>query len=273
MAITINGISCEELVGNYTEGADLRGLTSRKGFLCNWADRYTVAIGLLGYSSTTGVGGTVSLVAPSRHPQLNNCFCNGVEFEGVGTPSQGSAQLAFPKCKVWAIYGSLNFQWGESNPFMNIDPGTQFVYAEQEIDVGCEVITIPGRFLKFSGTTKLLADSYALRIGLVDLKITLHRVPYLPGQLILANAGAINNATYLGVAAGYLLFNGAQNRGQFGSDGTFTQSITYSFTYRTQPWDYSYNGSANAWQKVVRIDGSDFTTRQSFAGLMPGDYY
>jgi len=47
MAITINGVSCEEIVHNYGEGATLQGLSSRKGYLCDWDDRFTVAKGLL----------------------------------------------------------------------------------------------------------------------------------------------------------------------------------------------------------------------------------
>lgn len=273
MAITVNGISCEEIVHSYGEGATLQGLSSRKGYLCDWDDRFTVAKGLLGLSSTTGVGGTITLTAPSRHPELLNCFCTSVEFEGKGKPFQGSTQLAFPKCIVWGIYSSVNFTWGAPSPYMNIDPTTQFVYAEQEIDVAVEVLTIPGRSLRYYGTIRPVRQDFGLRIGIVDLKITLHRVPYLPGQAILQKAGEINDATYLGVGPGKLLFNGAHNRLQVLSDGAYTQDITYSFTARTQPWDYAYDAVSSSWKRVVQIDGSDLMTRQSFIGLFPDEYY
>lgn len=271
MAITINGVSCQEIVRDYSESADLRGLGSRKGFLCNWTDRFTVARGLLGLVSTSGVGGSITLTAPLRHPELYNCYCTGVEFEPVGVPSQGTYQLAFTNCIVWAIYGSMNFTWGSPDPYQNIDPTRPFIYAEQELDIGTSVVTIPGSKLKFSGGGAMDQD-YGLPIAIVDMKITLHRVPYLPAQAIISKAGAINNATYLGVAAGYLLFNAASNRMVSMSDGTNTQSITYSFSYRSQPWDYAYDGSQNAWVKVLKASGSDLVTRQSFVGLFPDEY-
>lgn len=271
MSITINGVVCEELVQNYGEAADMRGVSSRKGYLCDWTDRFKVAKGLLGYNTTTSVGGTITIIAPSAHPELLNCYCTAVEFEPVGTPSQGAYQIAFPKCKVWGIYGSLNFTWGVPDPYMNIDPSTPFIYAEQELDIGTEVITIPGSKLKYSGGGVLEQD-YGLKLTLMDLKITLHRVPYLPGQAILAKAGAINDATYLGVAAGQLLYNGATNRMQVGADGSYTQDITYSFTARQQPWDYAYDGTRNGWYKVQKSDGTDLVTRQTFVGLFPDEY-
>ncbi len=271
MARTINGILCDEIIPGYNESADQRGVSSRKGYLCNWSDRFTVARGLLGLSSSTGVGGAITLTVPSPHPELYNCYCTSVEFEGKGTPYQGATQLAYPKVIVWATYGTLSYNWGPWQ--MNIDPATPFLFAEQEIDVGVEVVTIPGQSLRFSGGTTKLDQDFGLRIPIVDLKITLHRVPYLPGQAIIAKAGAINDATYLGVAAGQLLFNGAHNRGQLMSDGVYTQDITYSFTARGYPWDYAYNATASAWQKVVKASGSDFITRQSFVGLFPDEYY
>jgi hypothetical protein len=273
MAITINSISCEEIVADYGEGAQLSGLSSRKGYLCDWTDRFTVAKGLLGLATTTGVGGAITLVSPSRHPELYNCYCTGVEFQPMGTPSQGTYQVTWPKVIVWASYGSLTFNWGTASiPYMDIDPSTPFIYAEQQIDVGCEVITVPNKGLRFATSLRRLDQDFGFRIALVDMKITLHRVPYLPGAAIIAKAGAINDATYLGVSAGQLLFNGASNSLQLGADGTWTQDITYSFTARQYPWDYSYDGVAKAWRKVVQTDGSNFITRQSLVGLFPDEY-
>lgn len=274
MAITIAGISCQEIVRNYGESATLQGVGSRKGYLCNWTDRFTVARGLLGFKTTTSVGGTISITAPSRHPELLNCYCTQVEFEPVGTPSQGASQLAFSQCIVWGIYGSMNFTWGAGDPYQNIDPSTQFVYARQTLDIGTEVITIPGTKLKYSGGGPLEQD-YGLKLALVDMNITLYQVPYLPAQAIIPLAGAINSSTFLGVAAGYLLFNGIHNEMQVAVDGSYTQDISYSFTYRSQPWDYAYDGSSgrNNWYKVLRADGTDLVTRQSFAGIFPGEYY
>lgn len=273
MAITVSGISCDEIVRNYGEGADLRaGVTSRKGLLCNWTDRFTVASGLLGLSSTTSVGGAITLTAPTRHPELRNCFCLSIEFEGVGKPAQGTTQMNYPKCIVWANYGSINFTWGASDPYNNIDPNTPFVYAEQEIDVGVEVISVPGRALKFSGDGSKLGVDFGLRIGIADIKITLHRVPYLPSANVLSRVGSINNATYLGVGAGKLLFNGVKSQTVVLSDGTRTQDLMYSFTARTQPWDYSYNAGLGTWDKVVTLTGSDFISRTSLVGTFPAEY-
>ncbi len=47
--IVINGVNCQEIVADFSEEYDiLKGPSAKKGFICLWADRFTVANGLLG---------------------------------------------------------------------------------------------------------------------------------------------------------------------------------------------------------------------------------
>lgn len=272
MAFTINGILCQEIVAGYTESADLGdGVSSRKGFLCNWADRFTVAQGLLGLTSASGKGSAITLYYPARHPELLNCYVRRIDFEGVGLPSQGPYQLAWDKCIVWAEFGT-----GRFNPSgaLSFGSGSQgFVYAEQKMASSCEWVTIPRRYTKFKTSGKKTGADAGVRLALVEIEITLHALPYMPDQVVLAKSGQINNAAYLGVGTGKLIFNGVTTSESANTDGTYTAEGTYSFTARTQRWDYGFDGDSNRWDQIVWPDGSTpFISSSDFTTIIPTGY-
>ncbi len=274
MAITINGIVCQELVEAFGESFDLtQGPTARKGFLCAWNDRYTVANGLLGLSNTTHVGGLITLLTPAQYPQRTTMYAHTIEVRGVGTPTQGSAQIQWTNAILTVGYQCLPWSFAGLD-YMQLDPTHPYIYAEQNFSFSTEFITVPGKQVKYATSGKTLDQDWGFMSPKLDMSITLKYVPYLPAQQILnALQAPVNSTTYLGCAAGFLLFNGAENHQTRMTDGTFTQDVTYSFSYRPiAPWDYSYDGTNNRWDQVVALDGSNVLNRSDLSLIIPGDY-
>lgn len=274
MSVTINGITCEEIVRDYQESAEIgTGISSRKGYLCDWNSRFAVAQGLLGFTSAAGKNGPVTVTTGMRHPELAYCFVRAVEFEPKGKPTRGAYQTAWDKCIVWASFGpARNLQWGA----VGFGDGTHgFIYAEQKIATSCEWVTIPGRRLKFYTSNETIKTETGFRIGIAEIEITLHDLPYFPDYTVFNMTGQVNNAPFLGVATGKLVFNGVTTQESASSTGVYTLEATYSFTARTQRWDYGFDGLTNTWDLMVSVGGTHTSpiTLADFSVIFPAGYY
>lgn len=275
MAITINGVITQELVASHGEAFDFSsGPSMRKGFLCEWADRFKVAQGLLGLSNTTSIGGAITLNTPAQYPEFNTAYAQSIEIVPKGAPTQGTKQIQYPYCAVWASYQSVPWSFSGTD-FNQIDPAHPYIYAEQNIRFSTEWITIPGSQVFYGGGLgKALAQDFAFASPRADLSIKIHRIPYLPAQQILnALQAPLNSTTYLGCAPGFLLFNGADNHQTRMSDGTFTQDVSYSFSFRPlAPWDYVFHGPSGTWKQVVNSSGGSIIPRSDLSGIIPTYY-
>jgi hypothetical protein len=275
MSVTINTVLCEEHVHNFGESFDLKtGPAPRKGFICDWADRYKVVIGLLGLQTAAGIGGAITLFTPARYPEIANAYCHSVDIQPVGSPTGGGAQIQWPKCIVWANYACI--PWFNSS-FNQIDPATPIRFAEQRLTSSCEWVTVPGRACKFSNNDLLVGQDYGFRIGLMDIEISLLRLPYIPMQTATSATGKINSVKYLQGGIGQMLFNGATTVRGADVDGTVTQQCTYSFTWRSQRWDYAFNPKTGTWLQVQDVINSQPLIASTDFGdpktpIIPTDY-
>ncbi len=285
MAITIGGIVCEEIVGNFAERFHLiDGPTADKAFLCAWADRYTVARGILGLNTAVHIGTFITIRVPLQYPEIPYMYAYQIAIKGVGPPFQSSPQMAFPyaiimvnyKCSPWSFQG-IDDPGGQNQ----IDPSHPYIYAEQEISSSAEMLTVPGKYAYFK--TAYGSDHhsslipYGFRIALVDLVITLHRLPYLPTSQALNYAGMINDAPFLGVDTGKLMFNGMTTHQTHSTDGTVNTDATFKFQARSIRWDYGYDPLAasgnGAFDQVVRGDfTTPFITSTDLSTVIPGAY-
>lgn len=273
MAIVINGVVCQELVNGYTEGVNIQqGPFARKGFLCPWANRFQVAIGLLGLANTTGIGGVITLEFPAQHPELPTTFAHSVDIQGVGSPTEGTKQLQFPNAIIWCNYQTMPWTF---QPFQQIDPSTPFVYAEQRLSSSLEYIQIPGAAATWSTTGFPLQQEFSYRTVLIDMQITIRNMPYMPSPASLTYGGTVNQATYLGVAAGQLMFMGIDTYSGAASDGSLQQEATYKFTARSIPWNYQYNpdpGSGGHKFDLVKFNGNPLIPLTDFTQIIPTTY-
>lgn len=279
MAVTINGVTCQEMVGDYHEEYDIQaGPSAQKKFLCPWASRFVVAHGFLGLSSVSAPGSLITLLAPLAFPELSaessntlaSMYARNVSIQGVGLPFQGTSNIAFPQAIITVTYG--NFPWTfQGIDFNQLDPTHSYIFAEQHIDFSAEYITVPAGQGAYAGGNPLNQD-WGFLSPLAEMTITLKQVPYLPAQATLAALQApINNAPYLGVAAGYLMFGGGQDSRTKASDGTQTSDYTLQFKYRPiAQWDRVFvNGS---WEQVTNSTGTPIIARSNLAAIIPSAY-
>jgi hypothetical protein len=269
VALTINGVVCQEIVDQFAESFDLlEGPAARKGFLCDWTDRYRVAIGLLGYAHATAIGAGITLLVGASYPELPTLYAHDITIEPKGQPFQGPAQIAWPKCIVWANYRAMQWSFTGLDDQLN-QFGGPWVFAEQQLSSSVEWITVPGRATKFAGSGKQTGQDYAFRIAICDMIVTLHRVPYLPTNQVLGLAGSINNASLFGVGTGKLLFNGCETHRTTSSDGTYNNDVTFKFAARTQRWDYAFDPSVGAWDQVQNSGGTPFVPSTDLSIAIP----
>jgi hypothetical protein len=273
MSVTIGGVSCEEIVEGLEEGIDDRGPRAVKKYLCAWSGRYAVANTFLGLvSNTGGASGTTSLTAPLRYPESPNLWAREILIEGKGKPTQGMSHLQFPQAIVTVNYGVGNFS---ANPNMGLDPSQPYVYATQDIDFAREMVTVEKSALTLANGHKLKDVPYAFSLAQAVMTITLQRVPYLPAaQIVTALQRPLNVATFLGVAPGYLMFNGAKSHEEASSDGTLTRAITYVFAYRPiLRWDEAFDPDGTSGPQQVRYNGAAILLRSDLSTLIPMAYH
>ncbi len=282
MAITIGGVLCEEVVADFGERFHLiDGPSADKAFLCAWGDRYTVAKGILGLNTAVHVGSFITIRVPMQYPEIPYMYAYQIAIKGVGPPYGSSPQFAFPyavvmvnyKCTPWSFQG-IDDPGGQNQ----IDPATPYVYAEQTLSSSAEWLTVPGKSTKFKTSGNVTGSDYGFRLALVDLSITLHRLPYLPAVQAFNYAGMINQAPFLGVDTGKLMFNGMTTHQTRATDGTMNTDATFNFQARSQRWDYGFDGKANSgsggWDQIVWPDGSTpFITSTDLSIVIPPQYF
>lgn len=283
MAVTINGITCQELVDGYTENYDVTGGPgARKGYLCNWSDRFTVIHGILGLSTTISVGGLITLKTPLPYPELAaestnllaSMYARSVEVYGVGPPLQGGNNITFTSAKVYVTFGA--FPWSFSGiDYFQLDPTRPYIWAEQNLEFGAEYITLPNRTLKYATSGKFVGSPFSFPSPLVDMSIRLINIPYLPqAQALAASLAPLNSVRFLNCAPGTLLFKGMQTHKSWSTDGTRTVECTIGFSFRPiAPWDQQVDPSTGIWDQVVTfVGGNTVLARSDLSTIIPGAY-
>ncbi len=284
MAVTINGVFCNEEVNENSEQFDIiQGPQATKVYLCDWNQRWLVITGLLGLNTTTSIGGVITLQLPMRYPDFQqtavSMYAATLAVQGIGSPYQNTYSVGYTAARITVNFRSFpwSFQGLSQNDFNNqIDPSHPYIYAEQNLSFTAETITVAGSQVKFQSSGEKLGSGspWGFQSPIVNMQISIKYVPYIPAaEIIQATAAPINSTTYLGVSPGKLMFRGADTHQARMSDGSLTQSIDYTFSYRPlAPWDYTYDGKNSIWDKVVALDGSDVIQRSDLTGIIPSYY-
>lgn len=274
MATTINGVVCQELREGFEEGIHEQGPVATKKYLCNWADRYAVANGLLGLvSNTGGAAGATTLTSPARYPESPNMFAREISIEGRGKATQGPLQIQFAQAVITVNYAVPQYNV-LPHPESSLDPTAPYIYATQEIDFSREFVTVEKSSVTLANGHRLPDLPFSFPLVQAVMTIQLHRVPFLPAaQIIEAMKRPLNDAPFLGVDAGYLMFNGCKSHADASSDGTFTQSLTYVFAYRpVLRWDETFDPDGVSGPQQVLHNGAPILLRSDLSSLIPSSY-
>lgn len=274
-SVAINGVDCLELVEDFSEGIGESGPSAAKKFLCEWASRYAVANGLLGFvSHTGGQGGSIVFTGPMAWPESPNLLAQAVRIKGVGKPSQGTRQIQWPYAIVEATYGTPT--WGAiAYPDNSIDPGTPLVYATQEIDISLDSYTIPASAVQVTSPTAPFAKDITIPYAVAQISITLHRFPYNPAAGLFVLTGKINSAAFLGCGVGKLRFNGGKTSTTASTDGTQTRDVVLSYSFRNiARWDERFHpNGTSGWKAIQDKAGNGLIGLADLRQTIPPSYY
>lgn len=223
-------------------------------YFTNWADSDTIANQLRGYSTFNGTSST--RVPGHRHPLSLNLVCTDVRIEGCGNavlnangfPSYDAGFLAHTTYRADPMA-----QYGDTDPgnVNAYDPGTVILWCTQEMDYDHETVYLENSNYKWyiaggggkdGKPTKVPVQKF---IGVGNLTITYHQLPWLPSALIRSLRNKVNSSTFFGVPAGMIHFKGGRSSVDRNTDGS--RSTRLSLFFRERDID---------WNKVFDVDGT-----------------
>mgnify|MGYP003385898525 CR=1 FL=1 len=272
----IGGITVYELRESFQETASQQGINATIAYLVpTWADRYQVANTLLGLTTVTGAN-FVTHSRPLQYADSPNMWAQRVSIKGVGKCTQGPRQVQFEQAIVQCEFGIPDFHYdrtSDPNGRNSFDPANPYVYASQTLDFGTQIIQLKANTLKLSGDTFAYPEPYGIPVQVVNMGLTLHKLPYLPAAATRAVAGNVNNASFFGCAAGTLRFDGVKTQITMNSDGTRTQDAQYAFAYRpVAAWDKVLHPNGTSGWTQLQYNGASILTSIDFTTLIPTAY-
>jgi hypothetical protein len=258
---------------NFTKGVDSQGVFYEVEYLFdNWADSDNVLISLLG--ATTYVNGNLVRIPPHQHPLAPYCFCQQASVvEGYGGPLLNAA--GYPQYqggfKVKASYrpftliGEIDYSQDMQN---QIDPTTPVLWCTQELDFDTDVFSLPNHKFKWVTDNTAANVPFRVEVGVTVMKLTFHRVPYMPVGIIRQLRGRLNSVKFLGAAAGTVRFRGGTTTREFSTDGSVNQKVSLVFAERDVPWDQFFRPDKMAWDTMQDAAGNTGYYRADLSPLI-----
>lgn len=205
----------------------------------DWSKSDGVVNALLGLTTFSGSGVPITRGVPHQHPLSPNLFCVSAIAEGASSPvlnPQGLPNYSgsyFVHCEYRPfIYTGFGDPFGAQQ----IDPTNPIPWATQELDFTIETIVVPDTNYKWQSDGIKCGIPIKFDVGLVIMRITFLRVPYVPTPFFRRFTNKINSATFLSAPPLTVLFAGGQTRRTFDVSGQVTQECTLTFKQRQYPW-------------------------------------
>lgn len=263
-----------------TKGVDNQGAYYQVGYyVSDWSLADQVANELLGYSQR--VGSTTVRTGPHQHPLSPNLCCQDVQIEGVGAPVLNSSGLPVYSAGFMA---RCTYRAPAFTPYQEQDPGNQhqidptaapILWCTQELEFDTETIVhdqhkyvweivgadpngLNGKTTEIPVTVKL---------GVTTMTLTYHQLPYLPMSSVRSLRNKVNNATFLGVAAGKLLFLGGKSTREQNTQGDIVQRVTLVFKERDEDWRAFLRKDLVLWAKIKDSSGNYVLSAADFTPL------
>jgi len=256
-------VAFKELAGSPVETYGPEGLKAERVLLCAWDDRETVVAGLLGDGYEYGGDGR------AQYPDKPDVVAIRARCEPI-TDDVDAQTL-----------NDLTEGLNRYNGFAKITVHYEFLSAAERSDLPA---TEKGTFLTYRQdygveTMKLSGDSFtwedepsewvpeaavpAIRVAVVKHRLTWHRAVRPPWQTIRTRIGTVNDAEFLGAAAGTVLLDGATAEREFIrigqlNEAEFAWRLGYTFRERAvKTGDGSIVGFNHAYRSLP-VDAPDW---------------
>lgn len=228
----------------------------------NWALSDTIANQMMGLPTRVG-GKTIFQNGPLQHPLSPGLYCHDVRIEGIGDavlnsngyPSYSNGFLAHATFRSWAPEGPFQAS-DDPNNLQTIDGQTSILWCTQELDFETDVITLSNTNYYFTSGLQKVGGPVKIEIGLTVMKLTFHRLPYLPGNAIRSLRGQINATPFLSATRGTVRFRGGRTIRDYNVDGSCAQKVELIFVERDHDWNYTIRPNGLVWDEISDLAGN-----------------
>lgn len=249
MAITVAGIVGKEMWESFRKGRGEFGPYVDLSYLVDFASADAFVDGVLGGIVTAG--GSIRNVPKLACPTNPRLYAMSAEYVGAGEANPtANGRPTFTAAVVEVRFAvptwpqAFSDDPGGQQSFPNeATPGQPIVFAECEIDMGGEFVTVPQGSLVFLSDSKPIDAPVGKWVGVSTFRIVRHYYPNLPTTKVATYLNKLNNATFLGRARGLVRFANAKTRQVQTSDGT-----------RTQSWEMIFEAREHDWNEFIRPD-------------------
>lgn len=261
MAITVNSVTAAEMWDSFRKGRGPNGPYVELGYLVPFAQADAFIDGCMGgFVSTGGPNGTIRNVPKLACPTNPKLYAMSADEQGVGERADASAggRPVFSHSVVtvrfevptWPQFPADDPGGQQAFPNETL-PGEPFVFADCEIDMGGESVTVPETSFVFASDSAPTETPVTVWVGNSTWRITRHYFPNLPHAKIASLLNGVNNDVFLGQPKGQIRFANARTKQIQTADGTRTQNLELIFEWREHDWNTYLRPNGYVWEKVV----------------------
>ena len=244
MPFTKSGYEYWELKGSGTfEMDDRGGITATRVVKVRYADSIYFARDLLPVYYI--FNDAVNIETGGEHPDFANCWVTRVAVEPLnlkgGEPAdlgnEGSISYQFMRATVtYQRAGMETWDW------QNADVDS--------ISFGGDFLQLPNNALTWKSDGQPIEQPQGLFVGFVEFNV-IERYVLLNIEAIKTAISTVNNASFMDVAAGYLLYVGASARKKAiaDDDATVVYDINHKLAYRPYKWNEAYR-PGSGWEEL-----------------------
>lgn len=244
------------------EGVNEQGPWARKPYAMAWEDRGRFIAAMTG-AGQVQAGQNAPWIRPTRYRYPDPSFADNIFAKGFSVRANGDwikdettrkpvTPIAYAEALVVVEFGMLDWMGIDFNNSFSPDPDENeaLQYATQEIEFDSQEVAVPNKFLRLTDGTKI-DQPYNLRLAIISMKLTWHKVPYFPVSALKTYVGTLNDATWLGNSRGTVMFDGASTVRELDSKGDVTQKVMMSFKFRKKDWNQIIHPVLGTWWTVT----------------------
>lgn len=208
-----------------------------------------------GTAETVTIGGVeVERIVPLTHPYFPGMVAQSVRWRKTGRPL--TVAPGWTDWKVFVDFAVVPYAFAGDQPYLTLNR-----------DYGASSITLPGRAYAVGGV--FLNHDVARNVPEIVYRATKYNVPTLDDSVYRALSGKVNDATFLGYAAGTVRFDGVQD--QIVQTIAFTLNRTVSLALACRPslsWNSIVLPTGAVGDPVNVDDGTGLYETADFAALL-----
>lgn len=249
----------KELGGSPLEQYDQKGFTAQREFLVPWEQRQAFAEKVLGSAAIPPVNQVLN------YPGKDRTIAYRLKFEPLDPAAIKDAlienlQEHLPDYSGSLLKATVYYQSvddDDRNDVPNTQPGSWISY-KMSVDVIEETVSL-GQW-KWSDNASIAVDPELT--GIKRIPVTVHHVTWNrvvgpPWSTISTMQGKVNSDSFLGCAAGTLLFEGAVGNKLYhkgDSVGDLPSAFTWQLLYVFREKSVKYGGEIFGWNHFYRSD-------------------